>query len=324
MGIRLRTKKLIYSGLAGAGIMLLLSSTGGYLAYNKMEEREIALKREYKGKMEALQLVADQSENALALNQDVAKGEQITESMLTEVYVPEGAAAGDRFLLNTWEAAGDTPYFAKTDLTANTLLTESIVYAEEMITNDIREGEYSFIELPSKLEVGKYIDIRIQFPTGDDFVLFSKKKVKDALGVTVWFDIDEGEIMTMSSAIVDAYEQGAKIYALPYVDEHMQQKSEMTYPVKLNVKELIEKDPNIVNIAKLNLEQQNRARVEENLKALDEITKEKIRAGEAATKNALTQDQEKRSAEDRINALNEHQQQEQYDLVGGGEGGSEE
>ncbi|MGE7843537.1 SAF domain-containing protein [Lysinibacillus sp. NPDC093712] len=321
MAIRLRTKKLIYSGLAGAGIMLLLTSGGGYLAYSKVQEREIALKQEYKGKMDALQLVADQSENALALNRNVAKGEQITESMLTEVYVPEGAAASDRFLSNTWEA-GDVPYYAKTDLTEGMILTDSIVYADEMITNDIREGEYAFIELPSKLEVGKYIDIRIQFPTGDDFVLFSKKKVKDALGVTVWFDIDEGEIMTMSSAIVDAYENGAKIYAMSYVDEHMQEKAEMNYPVKLNVKELIEKDPNIVNIAKLNLEMQNRARVEENLKVMDETTKEKIKSGEAATKNAVSQDQEKRSAEERINAINEQAQQEQLELVGGSEGGS--
>ena len=322
MGIRLRTKKLVYSGLAGAGITLLLTSAGGYLAYNKVQEREIALKQEYKGKMEALQLVADQSENALALNRDVAKGEQITESMLTEVYLPTGAAAGDRFLTTTLEAAGDTPYFAKTDLTANTILTDSIVYAEEMITNDIREGEYSFIELPSKIEVGDYVDIRIQFPTGDDFVLFSKKEVKDVAGVTMWVDVDEGEIMTMSSAIVDAYVEKAKIYAMPYVDEHMQENAEMTYPVKLNVKELIQKDPNIVNIAKLNLEQQNRARVEENLKVMDEITREKMQSGEEATKSAVTQDQEKRSAEERVNAVNEQAQKEQVELVGGGEGGS--
>ncbi len=304
--------------------MLLLSSAGGYLAYDKMQEREIALKQEYKEKMERLQYVADQSENAYALNRDVQAGEQITKSMLEPVYVSKAAASEDRFLENTWKAAEEEgiPYFAKTNLKAKTPLTESIVYAEEKITNDIREGEYAFIELPSKLEVGKYIDIRIQFPTGDDFVLFSKKKVKDALGVTVWFDIDEGEIMTMSSAIVDAYEQGAKIYAMSYVDGHMQEKAEMNYPVKLNVKELIEKDPNIVNIAKLNLEMQNRARVEENLKVMDEATKEKIRSGEAATKSAVTQDQEKRSAEERVNAMNEQAQQEQLELVGGSEGGS--
>ncbi|MDD1505220.1 hypothetical protein PVA17_21090 [Lysinibacillus sp. CNPSo 3705] len=321
MGIRLRTKKLIYSGLAGAGITLILTSAGGYVAYNKVQEHEIALKQEYKGKMEALQSVADQSENALALNRKVEKGEQITEAMLEPVYVPKGAAAGDRILNNTFEA-GDTPYFAKTDLTANTILTESIVYAEEMITNDIREGEYSFIELPSKLQVDKYVDIRIQFPSGDDFVLFAKKKVKDVQGVTMWVDVDEGEIMTMSSAIVDAYVSGAKIYAMPYVDEHMQQNSEMTYPVKLNVKELIQKDPNIVNIAKLNLEQQNRARVEENLKVMDEMTRDKVKTGDEATKNAVNKDKERRSAEERVNSYNDQAQKEQAELVGGGKGGS--
>ncbi|MEV6689581.1 hypothetical protein AB0N28_30370, partial [Streptomyces sp. NPDC051130] len=147
--------------------------------------------------------------------------------------------------------------------------------------------------------------------------------LKNVTGLTTWFDVDEGEILTMSSAIVDAYVEGAKIYAMPYVDEHMQDASQMTYPVKNNVKDLIKESPNIVNIAKLNLERQNRARMESYLKEMETAEREKIRAGETATKNEVNVDNEKRSAEERINAANQGALNQQEELVGGTQGGNE-
>lgn len=316
MAIRLRKKKLIGAALAGSMGMLIICSAGGYVLYQKAEEREIALKEEYQTKMEKLELVANQNEIGYALKHNVEKGDPIIESDVVKVYLPKAAASEDRYMVNLIDST-DT-YYARTDIPAKTILTDSLLYENENITKDIREGEYAFIELPTKIKADDYVDIRIQFPTGDDFVLLSKKKVKNVEGITVWFNVDEGEILTMSSAIVDAYLEGAKIYAMNYVDEHMQNASQMTYPVKSNVKELIEKSPNIVNRAKLNLEQQNRARVEMNLQAMEDTQKEQVRAGDSATQNAVDQDTARRDAEDRVNALNEATQTEaQKNLIGG-------
>lgn len=319
MGIRLRTKKLIYSGLIGAGAMLLVSSAGGYFIYQNTQEREIALKEEYQSKTEELQAIANQSEIGYALVSEVAKGTEITDDMLKKVYVPDAAAATDRYL--TLEMIGTSnPLYARTDLTAHTILTSALVYEDENITPDVRKAEYSFIELPTKLKIDEYIDVRIQFPSGDDFVLFAKKKVTDLLGLTVWMNVSEGEILTMSSAIVDAYVEGAKIYAMPYVDEHMQDSSSMTYPVKTNVKELIQSSPNVVNVAKLNLEKQNRARMESALKQMAVEARSKVENGESATQSAVSEETEKRTAEEKINALNT----EQEALIGGtNEGGKQ-
>lgn len=196
-----------------------------------------------------------------------------------------------------------------------------MLYKETLITEDVREAEYSFIELPTNIANEDYIDIRIQFPSGDDFILLSKKKVKNVAGLTLWLDVDEGEILTMSSGMVDAYLEKAKIYAMPYVDEHMQGASEMTYPVKANVKELIESSPNIVNRAKLNLTDQNRARVEANLNSMDAGDAETVRSGEQNTQSAVEADKQERSVEERVNdanaAANEINQQE---IIGGGDG----
>ncbi|HCG4536036.1 hypothetical protein LG296_19580 (plasmid) [Ureibacillus chungkukjangi] len=321
MAIRLRTKKLIYSGLAGAGIMLVISSTGGYLFYQKAQEREIELKQEYQEQVKELELTASQSVQAYALNTDVIKGELITLDMLTPVYVPDAAASDDLFAVVNLSGENAKNYYAKTDWKADTVLTDSMLYKETLITEDVREAEYSFIELPTNIANEDYIDIRIQFPSGDDFILLSKKQVKNVAGLTLWLDVDEGEILTMSSAMVDAYLEKAKIYAMPYVDEHMQGASEMTYPVKANVKELIESSPNIVNRAKLNLTDQNRARVEANLNSMDAGDAETVRSGEQNTQSAVEADKQERSVEERVNdanaAANEINQQE---IIGGGDG----
>lgn len=316
MSIRLRTKKLIWSGLIGAGVMLIITAVGGYFYYDHVQERELALKREYKDKMEELQKTAEQNQVGYALTSDVARGEVITKEMLVEVSIPELAKAENTMSLPQFDA---TSYYARTDLKANTVLIDSLLYMDENVENDIREVEYSLIELPSKLEAAEYVDIRIQFPNGDDYILFSKKKVKEVAGLTVWMDNDEAEILSMSSAIVDAYIEGAKIYALPYVDGYMQVGSQITYPVKQNVLSLIQSSPNIVNIAKLNLEKQNRANLDMGLEAMQEEERQKLRAGEESNKAAV----EEQKQIDELNALNQFNQvtPETSETEGKGESG---
>lgn len=302
MKIRLRTKKLIWSGLIGAGIMLIIATVGGYFYYDHVQDRELKLKKEYKEKMEHLQRTAELNEVGYALTTAVDRGDAITKDMLVEVSLTQQGKAENTMSPPQFEA---TNYYARTDLKANTIIIDSLVYEDVNIENDVREVEYSLIELPSKLEATNYVDIRIQFPNGDDYILFAKKKVKEVAGLTMWMDNDEAEILSMSSAIVDAYIEGAKIYALPYVDGEMQIGSQITYPVKQNVLSLIQSSPNIVNIAKLNLEKQNRANLEAGLDAMAEEERQKLRAGEATNKAAVEEEQRQI---DELNALNQFDQ----------------
>lgn len=317
MGIRLSTKKLIYSGLAGATGMIVICGVGGYFGYNHMQEKEIRLINQYEEELSVLEKTAAQSEIAYALKTDIEKGTVITEDMLNRVYVPTYAISEDVVEPPDLTLKGDGTLFAKTDLKANTVLVESMFYSNENISNDAREAEYSFIELPSNVAAEKYVDIRIQFPTGDEYVVLSKKRVNNIAGMTVWMNVEESEILTISSAIVDAYVQGAKIYAMPYVDSQMQKASTVTYPVKDNVKELITDSPNVVNFAALRLEERNRLRLENNLNALDEDAKAKVENGDSQTN--LKAEESKSTAEDRMNELNSQAVQQQQDLIGGGE-----
>lgn len=293
--------------------MLVISGAGGYFLYDHYSDNAIKMKREYKTEISKLNSVANQSQRAYALIEDIKKGEKITPDMVEEVFLPDAAAAPNRVQVDDVDT---TKFYAKTDLKKHTVISEAVLYQDEAINNDERKAEYSFIELPTKLEKDQYVDIRIQFPSGEDYVVLSKKKVTDISGVTMWTTVDEGEILTISSAIVDAYVQGAKIYAIQYVDEHMQENSQMTYPVKNNVKQLIQESPNVVNVAELNLEQQNRKRLDDALSKLSEEDRQAMDAGKKDTDTKISEENEKQTTQERLDALaNESSQQDAQDAV---------
>lgn len=302
MGIRPRKKHMIQAGGVGAASMLIICGISGYMMLSHVKDEAFKDKKEYERTMAEYEKEAHANHLVLSLVSNVKKGQRITENMVKEVYVPKNASGTKNSNL-TLANINNSKYFAKTDVPKNSVITSTLMYKEENIANDVREVEYAFVELPNSLAKDEYIDIRIQFPNGDDYVLLGKKKVKNVLGITTWLDIDEGEILTMSSAIVDASQEGARIYAIKYVDEHMQKNSEMTYPVKLNVLQLISEDPNIVNEAKLNLTEQNRARLDAALEDLTQDQKDSISSSNARIKNDA--EAANKTAEESIEAVAE-------------------
>ena len=146
---------------------------------------------------------------------------------------------------------------AKLNLTAGTTLTESMITdSEESISDDLRMQEYNMIILPTELEIGDYIDIRLQLPNGQDFIVISKKKVENANTDTIWMKLTEDETLTMSSAIVEAYIMtGSKLYAVTYVEAGNQEQAVATYMPNSDVVSLINTDTNITQEARNNLNQ---------------------------------------------------------------------
>ena len=103
---------------------------------------------------------------------------------------------------------------AKTPLTAE-MLTE----LDGMPSDDLRLEEFSMITLPSDLMIGDFIDVRLSFATGVNYSVLIGKKVENFTDNTIFLKLTEDEILTMGSAIVEAYMyEGAKLYATKYVD----------------------------------------------------------------------------------------------------------
>lgn len=145
----------------------------------------------------------------------------------------------------------------KLDLNIGTIIGKDVIYEGEVLEDDLRLHKYTCINLTEKTKVGDYVDIRISFPNGADFIVLTKKKVIDYsiynsennTDNSLWVEVSEEELLRMSSAIVDAYKNdGAYIYTIQYVEE-TQNCATSNYPVNDIVRKLIESDPNIINKA---------------------------------------------------------------------------
>ena len=157
----------------------------------------------------------------------------------------------------------ETPIIAKVNLNKNSVITiDMISKSDEKTTNDLRKVEYNMLVLPTQLETGEYIDIRLSLPTGQDYIVVSKKQVEipQINGVdsddTIWLKLTEDEIITMNRAIVDAYRTiGSTLKVVTYTEAGIQDAAIPTYVPTGEVMELINSNPNIVQTAKNELVQ---------------------------------------------------------------------
>lgn len=149
------------------------------------------------------------------------------------------------------------PLVAKVTMKKNTLLTtELLSKSDNIVQDDVRKQEYNMVVLPMDLVTGDYIDIRLMLPSGQDYIVISKKEVEIPVidGVdstdTIWINLSEDEILHMSCAIIDAYQiKGAKLYATKYTEAGMQEAAIPTYPVNASTSALLQSDPNILEKA---------------------------------------------------------------------------
>lgn len=152
----------------------------------------------------------------------------------------------------------EVPLVAKVDMYKNNIVTvDMVAKSNEKTTDDLRKQEYNMFVLPSQLETGEYIDVRLALPTGQDYIVVSKKQVEipQIGGVdsedTIWIKLTEGEIITLNNAIVDAYRiLGSKLYVTTYTEAGLQKAAEPTYVATYDVINLIDNNPNIVETAK--------------------------------------------------------------------------
>lgn len=174
------------------------------------------------------------------LKNDKQKGDEIlhTDLMKCEVYcsseMPEPASANDlvgkKLKLNTAKMS---------------IINSNMVYKED-ISDDVRLHEYSFLDLHDEISEGSYIDIRITFPNGEDYIVAEHKKVMNRKDSSLCVYVTEEEILLMSSAKVDLDTfDGTKVYAILYAKDY-QLPASKDYPANEYVCELADWDPNII------------------------------------------------------------------------------
>lgn len=190
---------------------------------------------------------------AYRLISQVKSGEQISASKveLIELYVndlPQDYASNDIDI---------TAYKSKVNLQAGTVLSRSLLYENEKIANSTRLVEFNMLTLPSTISIGDYIDVRFTTPSGQNYIVLSKKQVMNLQDTTVSLYLTEDEILMMSSAIIESYVMKASnLKAIQYIEAGLQESSTPTYAVNAEVYQLImansQKGINIEDYGKIN------------------------------------------------------------------------
>ncbi len=175
---------------------------------------------------------------------------------------------GNRVVLSARENA----VVAAIDLQANTIITTSMLSrSSEFNTDDLRKQEYNVFALPVDLMPGEYVDVRFALPTGEDYIVASKKKVSipmangTYLADTIQLNMTEADILNTSCAIYENYQiEGSKLYVSRYTQAGTQKNATVTYVPSTEVLRLIGSDPNIVQKAIVGIAE-NRARIQHSL-----------------------------------------------------------
>lgn len=251
-------RKANNSFLLGIVITLLITGTIiGFLIFQVMNLNE--------------ELQAEEAKKVYVyvVAETIQSGETVDEAKLQYVETTLGTVDTSNIVtyLDTQEvedpATGDVNLVysqkAKVDLNPGTILTYDLLYEDEALTSDVRSQEYNVITLPSQLQTGEYIDVRLRLPDGRDLIVVSHKEVtipeyeSDGSISTnnILIDLSEEEILMMSCAIVESYQMnGAMLYATRYVEPGIQDAATPTYLPNDETILLINSDPNIVQEAK--------------------------------------------------------------------------
>ncbi|HWT27084.1 MAG TPA: hypothetical protein VN131_04025, partial [Mobilitalea sp.] len=139
---------------------------------------------------------------------------------------------------------------------------------KDKVSSELRELEYSVINLNSNVVSNDTVDVRICYPNGESYVVLSKKVIKgvDTETSICFLWLEEEEILRMSAAIVDAgLYPGAKLYVTKYIEPSIQEASIVNYTPSLSILSMIEQDPNIVDRYSQELSKEVRKALENRL-----------------------------------------------------------
>lgn len=241
-------KKLTIAGIALAAVILIALIVVIVLGKLELDKTKEALNAK-------VTEVSDNQRNVYVAARPITKGEQITvDNVMTQV-IYSGLPN------ESYMQADQIGQTAIVDIGVNEPVMANMI-TEIEVTKDLRWYEIAVANLMITQKNYDVVDIRIMFPNGEDYTILSKKTINNLLMDTNIFTVqaNEDEIMRMASAIVDAFTTtGTRIYTTKYIESNIQEAAIPNYPVKPEVLDLINSDPNILEqaIETLNLRARN-------------------------------------------------------------------
>lgn len=197
-------------------LLLIATNAGNYWYFNIYQVKD------YKTQKDSLEKeLAALDTTVYVPTEDIAVGTTITEGLL----VQETRKLGNQKGLFTAADIGST---AVNFIPKGTTMMSSFVYDAEVDTNNLCEFDY--VNLPSNLLPGSFVDVRIHYPNGEEYIVVAKAPVVAVLSdFDVQLKLSEKEQQYMASAETDRSRFDAQIRATVYMETQAEKAHDVTY-----------------------------------------------------------------------------------------------
>lgn len=217
--------------LAAAGVFIMKKNYDNIIA---QRENEINMLQEQLNEIGNLVTVYQ-------LNSDAKSGTKMQDFQFSFIEVPEYSIPQNA-LMSLEEVEG---FYYKISLSSGTIITSDMLM-QQKLTDDERTLDVVLDEIPIGIEEGDYVDIRIAFPLGQDFIVMSHKEVVEINGSTLKLIVSQQDFYSYQSMQTDeALFSSTKAYGSTYIEGGVQQAAQQYYPVSLDVLKTMLLDPNI-------------------------------------------------------------------------------
>ena len=176
-----------------------------------------------KTQLKSLQeIMASNLHSVYVASHDLATGEVLT---------PEDAYIDSRYISDVdWVISSDD--FGKvllSDVSAGSMIPSMALAQMETPAENEWLVEYSCFRVSPIMTPGAYIDVRLRFQNGEDYVVLSKKQIKDMKDGACYLTVTSEEMQMMASAIVDAGVYSASLYSTLYTSPSIQEPTFVDY-----------------------------------------------------------------------------------------------
>lgn len=250
------------------GVLVVALAGGSFYFYRKMQEMT-AQHNEERAALQA-QITAMQRSGYVAAS-DVSMGSMLTEDMLIYRTDIPSDLAQEEFI-----TVEDLGKILIVDVNAGMPVYKTEV--SEELAASYTERECNFIYLNANMSDNDYVDVRIMFPNGEDYIVAAKKclKTPNVFFNSCYLWLTESENDLLSAAIVDANINGAKIYVNKYVNPAIQDANIVTYNPNADVIAAMKMNPNIVDESEAALSEAARKDTEKRLTEFKELYPEYV------------------------------------------------
>jgi tetrahydromethanopterin S-methyltransferase subunit G len=217
--------------LAVAGVFIMKKNYDGIISQRENEINNLKQRLDDIGELVTV----------YQLNTSAKSGTQMQDFQFSTIEIPEYSVP-ENAIASLEDIEG---FYYKISLSSGTIITSDMLM-QQKLTDDERTLDVVLDEIPIGIEVGDYVDIRIAFPLGQDYIAMTHKEVVEINGSTLKLIVSQQDFYSYQSMQTDeALYSSTKAYGSTYIEGGMQVAAQQYYPVSLDVLKTMLLDPNI-------------------------------------------------------------------------------